>query len=106
SREVAPAKRLGRALGICETRLRHAHRHVRRASRDILAFTTMTLRPDHRFALCPVANLTAITSAFDFHDGSFLVGSGRDWNALCRHAILDGPTRLARCALPRFRARP
>src|SRR5437870_1268702 len=82
SREVAPAEPLRRALGIGETRLRHAHGHVRRVSRDVLAFATMTLRFDHRFTLGSVANFAAIASAFDFHDPYPSLGdSGPDRNA-------------------------
>src|SRR5262249_6706421 len=49
---------------------RHEHEHVRRAAADILAFAAMALRLEARFALCHVANFTAIASAFEFHGTS------------------------------------
>src|SRR6516165_7149344 len=48
----------------------HEHEHVRRAAADILAFAAMALRLEARFALCHVANFTAIASAFEFHGRS------------------------------------
>src|SRR5262249_34635200 len=45
----------------------HEHEHVRRAAADILAFAAMALRLEARFAVCHVANFTAIASAFEFH---------------------------------------
>src|SRR4029077_9037382 len=46
---------------------RHEHEHDRRAAADILAFAAMALRLQARFAVCHVANFTAIASAFEFH---------------------------------------
>src|SRR6266478_4791989 len=66
--KIAARKLFGRPRGIAEAIGRHQDKHVGRAAGDILALAAMALRLHHRLAFGHIAHLTAIASAFQFHD--------------------------------------
>jgi hypothetical protein len=65
--DVLARELLWRSLRVPETGNRHGHEHVGRASRDVLAFTAMTLRLHHRLAFRLVAHILAVAATLDLH---------------------------------------
>ena len=113
--KIAARELLGHALYVAEARRRHEHEHIRRAATDVLALATMTLRPQHRFALGRVAHLTAVASTFQFHivlppaiDGDGSRNPIRPWSPFegCLRTATMRKVRIVLIPSPLFPATP
>src|ERR1700688_4408703 len=88
----------------------HEQKQVRSTAGDILTFTAMALRFQHRLAFSDVAHLTAVATAFEFHGaprccqlraGARSLETFRLWRKKSLDAILaDRATAAPYC--PRF----